>query len=90
MQLSIPVTTPEITAPQAVQESNLLARLPFEIGLRAFGKSWAIRAEILTALAAGAPTLYRIAADYGVSRQYVGRLAKRVRSVTPGVDCRAQ
>jgi DNA-directed RNA polymerase specialized sigma subunit len=35
----------------------------------------------------GTPTLYRIAADYGVSRQYVSRLAQRVKKIrTPGVD----
>jgi hypothetical protein len=70
-----------------VQETNLLARLPFEIGSRAFGKSWAIRAEILSALETGVPSLYRIAADYSVSHQYVCRLAKRVKQIrNAGVD----
>jgi hypothetical protein len=77
MKLSPP--QPEIAVPQGEQESNLLASLPFEIGQRAFGKSWAIRAEILAQMETGTPTLYRIAKDYGVSRQYVGRLAQRVK-----------
>jgi hypothetical protein len=87
MRTSIPISPPEIASPQAEPESNLLARLPFEIGLRAFGKSWGMKTEILVSLKTGAPTLYRIAKDYEVSHQYVARLAKRVRQIrNAGVD----
>ena len=79
MHLSPPPPQPEITRQSAPPE--LVLRLPFEIGQRAFGRSWAIRAEILAQTDTGKPTLYRIAADYGVSRQYVGRLAQRVKKL---------
>lgn len=89
MKLSLPTPPPEIAVAQGEQESSLLARLPFEIGLRAFGKSWGMKTEILVSLKTGTPSLYRIAADYGVSHQYVCRLAKRVKGIgTRGVDCR--
>jgi hypothetical protein len=72
MNLQIPTPQPE-----------LVLRLPYDAGLRVFGRSWAIRAEIWAQLETGTPPLAEIARSYGVSRQYVGKLAKRVRECNP-------
>jgi hypothetical protein len=62
---------------------ELVLRLPYDAGLRVFGRSWAIRAEIWAQLETGTPPLAEIARSYNVSRQYVGKLAKRVRECNP-------
>ena len=78
MKTDLPPTAQELAVPQG---DGIVLRLPFEVGRRAFGTSWALKAEILAQMETGTPTLYRIAADYGVSRQYVSRLAQRVKKI---------
>jgi hypothetical protein len=67
--------------PVAGPSAELVLRIPFEIGLAAFGNAWALKTEILAGLETGTPSAYRLAKDYGVSVQYVARLAKRVKRI---------
>ncbi len=86
MQNIPPNCPPELPVPQA-EPPELILHIPFEIGLAAFGNPWALKTEILASLETGKPTLYRLAKDYGVSHQYVDRLAKRVKQIrNPTVD----
>ena len=78
-----PVTPPplEHPAPQGDEASNLISLLCSENGRRYFGRAFALKAEILSAMQAGSRSQSSIAAEYGVSKQAVGRLAKKARAI---------
>jgi hypothetical protein len=81
MKLQIPVASPpEIAAPRD-DASNLIDRLCDEKATRFFGRSWALRAEVLAQIQTGSRSLSAIAREYHVSKQAVSKIAKRAREI---------
>jgi AraC-like DNA-binding protein len=80
MRLQIPNSPPEITVPRG-DASYLISSLCDERAVRYYGRSWALRTEILARMKIGTPSLYALATEYGVSRQYVSKLFKEARAI---------
>ena len=80
MRLQIPNSPPEIAVSQG-DASNLIDRLCNEKAIRYFGRSWALRAEVLAQLKSHSRSLSDIAREYHVSKQAVSKIAKRARGI---------
>jgi hypothetical protein len=63
------------------RDSGLIELLCNENGRRYFGRAFALKAEILSAMRAGSRSQSSIATEYGVSKQAVGRLARKARVI---------
>ena len=63
------------------QQPNLIQFLGDEKAVRYFGRSWALRVDVLAQIQTESRSLYSIAAEYRVSRQYVSRLASEARAI---------
>ena len=87
MKLSIPVSPPEIAAPQG-DESTLINRLCDAKAIRYFGRGWALRAEVLAQMRTGSRSLAAIGREYRVSKQAISKIARKARAIygetTPG------
>jgi hypothetical protein len=66
---------------QGARESGLIELLCNEKGRRYFGRAFALKAEILSAMRSGYRSQSSIAGEYGVSKQAVGRLVKKARAI---------
>jgi hypothetical protein len=77
----IQISPPEISANPVGETSNLIALFSNDKGRRYFGRALALKVEILAALHTGLRSQTEIAAEYQVSKQAVGRLAKKARAI---------
>jgi hypothetical protein len=80
MHSQIPFSPPDFAVSPG-DESNLISLLCSEKGRRYFGRAFALKAEILSAMQTGSRSQSSIAAEYRVSKQAVGRLAKKARAI---------
>jgi hypothetical protein len=62
-------------------ENLLIERLADDRARLYFGRGFALRCEVLSAIHAGDRSLYSIAKEYAVSRQAVSRIAARARQI---------
>lgn len=67
-------------APQG-DGSILIKRLCDAKAIRYLGRAWALKMECLAAMQTGSRSLSSIAREYHVSKQAVGRLAKKARAI---------
>ena len=82
MNLKHPISPPELAArPPQDEASNLINLLTSDNGRRYFGRAFALKVEILSAMQTGSRSQSSIAAEYQISKQAVSRLAKKARAI---------
>ena len=79
MKLEIPKSPPDFAV--SPNESNLINLLCSDQAVRYLGRACALKLEILAQMQTGLRSLGSIAREYHVSKQAVGRLAKKARSI---------